>query len=200
MNAHAPSPIKFASPLEGALYMLKRGFRVFPLMPNSKEPYEWNKEKKCEPRYRPLAGGVNKATTSAKRVKEWHALNPQINFGIAAGKRLFILDPDMKDGKNGFADLKQFGPLPRTLTTATPTGGQHLYFETNTGASWMASLPSASRSRRGRYTTFAEAWRPAWRPSGSSRTSSTSYSDTSRSQRSQELTIGFSMPKRKAMR
>jgi hypothetical protein len=51
--------------------------------------------------------------------------------GIPTGKRsgIFVIDLDLKDGKDGLAELRKLGDVPVTYTVATPTGGYHLYFQ-----------------------------------------------------------------------
>src|SRR5262245_27002419 len=51
-------------------------------------------------------------------------------IGLATGERsgVFVVDLDQKDGKNGIGEFMAMGPVPDTLTSATPTGGAHLYF------------------------------------------------------------------------
>lgn len=53
------------------------------------------------------------------------------NVAIACGpSRLVVLDVDVKDGRDGFAELKQEGiALPETYSVRTPTGGLHLYYQ-----------------------------------------------------------------------
>lgn len=55
---------------------------------------------------------------------------PDHGIGLATGERsgIFVLDLDLKDGKNGLAALEALGPVPQTLVVQTPTGGFHLYF------------------------------------------------------------------------
>lgn len=50
--------------------------------------------------------------------------------GLATGAKsgVFVLDVDMKNGKDGLATLAKLGPLPPTYTVATPSGGKHFYF------------------------------------------------------------------------
>ena len=52
--------------------------------------------------------------------------------GIRTGDGLFVLDLDVKDGKDGVAALEQVlagRELPDTVVVYTPSGGVHLYFE-----------------------------------------------------------------------
>lgn len=52
-------------------------------------------------------------------------------WGVPCGpdSGILALDVDVKNGKNGFEKLKEFGPLPQTQTQVTPSGGRHYLFE-----------------------------------------------------------------------
>ena len=114
------------TPLSGALDMIRRGYAVFPLRPGIKKPFE---RENCPPDLVLLAGGINIATRNPKLVERWHAMCPDINFGVS-GKGLGILDVDVKE--NGVAaaqaDVQSLDPCPPTLTIKTPSGGLHAYY------------------------------------------------------------------------
>lgn len=55
------------------------------------------------------------------------------NAGVATGDGVVVLDIDVKGGRDGRPALEALGPLPLTLTVATPSGGRHLYFATPPG-------------------------------------------------------------------
>jgi RecA-family ATPase len=125
---------------EAALEMARRGFRVFPLLPNTRIPFQWNmddpNERNCSPNDRSLAGGIHKATRDETVINSWfdHELDPDfdyvsddINYGVS-GAGLVILDVDVKNNKPGVEDLLSLGSLPPTFTVGTTTGGMHLYF------------------------------------------------------------------------
>lgn len=132
MNAIAP--MTHAAPLSacnGALHMVQLGFKVFPLRPNTKEPFE---AQNCGPELKAMIGGIYRATTDAQKVKSWFDTVPDANYGVYTGDHL-CLDVDVKNGKLGIEDLISLGPLPATLTVTTPTGGMHLYFQAEPGLS-----------------------------------------------------------------
>lgn len=124
-----------------ALDMARRGFHVFPLLPNAKVPFEWRKDdpskRNCSPKDKGvLAGGIKIATRDEATIERWfaHELDPDfeydtddINYGVAGAGQI-ILDVDVKGGKPGVEDLLSLGALPQTFTVSTPTGGMHLYF------------------------------------------------------------------------
>jgi len=111
----------FQKPLDGALYLLDKGFKVFPLKPNQKDPaftgwQEWAK----------------KATR--KRVQEFGTANSLHNWGVYLGATGHMaIDVDNKHGKDGsknFTNLiLQRDEIPTTLTVTTPSNGIHYYFK-----------------------------------------------------------------------
>jgi bifunctional DNA primase/polymerase-like protein len=120
------APRTFASPLEGALFMAAKGFRVFPLQPKTKNPFE---SEVAPSKYRTLCGGYHIATKDEKRIRGWQKACPELNFGVYAGDGV-IADVDMKNGRDGFAAYKRdFGDEPDTFRVNTPSGGAHLYFD-----------------------------------------------------------------------
>lgn len=104
-----------------ALAYAQRGWAVFPLTPGMKIP---------------IAGsnGLKDATTDPAIITAWWTRTPNANIGIATGKSsgVWVIDIDMKKGKDGAASLKAFAeqhadtPAP-TQRVRTPSGGAHLY-------------------------------------------------------------------------
>ena len=107
-----------------ALEFAQRGWRVFPLLPDSKKPHAGS-------------AGFHDATDDADTIRAAWQTCPQSNVGIATGKpsNVFVLDVDCDpEGKiDGMAELKRLekkhGPLPQTFTVLTPRGGRHLFFQ-----------------------------------------------------------------------
>lgn len=101
--------------LEAALSYAARGWRVFPCKLHSKEPATLH--------------GFKDATTDPTRLAS--LFSTDCNLGIATGQGLFVLDIDVK-ASNGETTLQaweaRYGPLPRTYTVRTPSGGTHYYF------------------------------------------------------------------------
>jgi hypothetical protein len=94
-----------------------RGFRLFPVIPGTRQPA--------------LAGWQQRATDDASRVAQWwnswqYGL---ANIGVALGNPYHVLDIDVKKGKNGVASFLKLGLEFDTLTVRTPSGGYHLYYE-----------------------------------------------------------------------
>ncbi len=114
--------MRFRTPLEGALFMAGKGFKVFPVNPNMKVPtltgwQDW----------------AEKATM--QKVKDYGTANPMHNWGVYCGASdITVIDIDVKNGAKGdtnFAEIvgqanEKHAP---TLTVATPSGGLHLYYK-----------------------------------------------------------------------
>ena len=99
-----------------ALGYLKRGRVVLPLQPRGKTPV--------------TASGVLEATTEAGVVNNWWTQKPDMNVGIATGKRsgLFVVDIDEEAGEASLRKLeKKHGALPETVEVVTGRG-RHLWF------------------------------------------------------------------------
>lgn len=109
------------SKLDRALALAEQGFKVFPLVENSKVPA--------------IKGWPRKATTDPARIRRWWVdpvtgWKQDYNIGIATGHGLAVIDVDDKGNKRGSNALaaleREHGPLPATLTSRTPSGGRHL--------------------------------------------------------------------------
>ncbi|ACZ38911.1 bifunctional DNA primase/polymerase [Sphaerobacter thermophilus] len=100
-----------------ALAYAARGWPVFALAPRAKVPLARSR-------------GHHDATTDARAVREWWALWPDANIGIAlGGGRLVVLDVDRRHG--GDATLaaveREYEPLPPAPAVRTGDG-LHLYY------------------------------------------------------------------------
>jgi hypothetical protein len=102
------------------------GFKVFPLVPNSKRPA--------------IEGWKERATTDLDTIRDWWAggefTGCPVGIATGPGSGVWILDIDIKHGINGFAVFRDIArangasveEFTRTMTVATPSGGAHLYF------------------------------------------------------------------------
>ncbi|MDT0388259.1 bifunctional DNA primase/polymerase [Streptomyces dubilierae] len=124
-----------------ALTAAERGWHVFPLRPNTKQP-ALHGESAC-PRTGPCTRGHRKweqrATTDPDRIRAAWAHAP-FNVGIATGPSgLLVVDLDVlkdnssTDAPDGAATFEALcertgRPVPRTRTVRTASGGLHLYF------------------------------------------------------------------------
>ena len=71
------------------------------------------------------------------------------NFGVVPGK-LLIVDLDVRPGRNGYNALDRHGlELPDTLTVATPSGGLHLYYQSDLSSEQASALRLGRLSNEG---------------------------------------------------
>lgn len=104
--------------LQAALEWARRGFPVFPLRENEKEPIHdaWQ----------------NIATTDEATIRAlWTdpVLRTERNYNIGTlCTNMVVVDIDVKDGKDGYNQYAQIGGHYDTLVVQTPTGGFHCYF------------------------------------------------------------------------
>lgn len=119
--------------LRAALWHARRGLPVFPLAPNTKAPAGKD------------ANWRHLATTDPSQIEQWWRDAP-FNIGLATGPAgLLVIDLDRlkpsdevppanlaagtTDGRAVLDHLAAMhGPIPRTWTVTTPSGGTHLYF------------------------------------------------------------------------
>lgn len=102
-------------------YAIQHNWRVFPVNPRTKAPTTPN--------------GFKDAVTDPNIIIGWWP-EPSTNLGIgvATGQRsgIFALDVDVKGSSNGKLSLErleaEYGPLPATVTSETPSGGLHYLF------------------------------------------------------------------------
>jgi hypothetical protein len=106
--------------LEAAENYARRGWRVFPLKPNNKNPL--------------TAHGVKDATADPAIIRGWWQRWPNANIGIACGASgLLAVDLDVKHNKDGPAEWRRLAAERGfsengTLTNCTPSGGRHLLY------------------------------------------------------------------------
>lgn len=108
------------SKLAAALTWARRGFPVFPLISNGKEPAfdeTW----------------YETATTDEDAIRAmWTdpVLRTERDFNIGVDcTNYVVVDVDVKQGKDGHNQYMQLGGSYDTLVVRTPTGGFHCYFE-----------------------------------------------------------------------
>ena len=109
------------SMLEHALCYARGGWAVFPLAQGTKVPLTGS-------------NGFKDASTDTDIISRWWAETPAANIGMATGdlSGVWVIDVDIKKGKDGRASLKayaeQFEEQPRpTRRVRTPSGGLHIY-------------------------------------------------------------------------
>lgn len=89
----------------------------------------------CGADKRPLTmHGFKDASTDPEQIRLWWKKWPDALIGIPTGTKtgIFVLDVDMKNGKDGEGSLAaleaKYGKLPETKEVRTRSGGRHLYF------------------------------------------------------------------------
>jgi hypothetical protein len=107
-------PAENKSLLDTALDLASKGYPVFPLRPNSKEP-------SC-------ANGFREATTDPNRIRKWWSYNQDYNIGIAA-PNLLVVDVDDHEQFGAGTKQKLFGDFvpPELPVVQTAGGGYHYY-------------------------------------------------------------------------
>lgn len=122
----------FQRPVDGALFLYRQGFKVFPLVPNSKIPVAKGWQEWAD-------------TASESKIQDFGKANPMHNWGIHC-RGLLVIDLDKKDkAKNGFESLKKLladksQRLTETFSVTTPTGGKHLYYRSSQGKNTVGAL------------------------------------------------------------
>jgi hypothetical protein len=107
--------VSFPSKLTSALAMERRGFDVFPLAPNSKQP-------------KAGSNGFKDAVCDDKQIRRWWKEDPEANVG-ASTERFIVIDVDpRKKGDETFAELELSEEFPTTARAKTQGGGVHIYY------------------------------------------------------------------------
>jgi hypothetical protein len=106
--------------MEYALSYIGQGYAVFPLAPNSKNPFTEH--------------GFKDASKDPETVRQWWSRWPEANVGVVTGRisGIVVLDIDRKHGVDGAVSAAELD-LPKTLTIRTPSGGFHLFFRAPQG-------------------------------------------------------------------
>jgi Bifunctional DNA primase/polymerase, N-terminal/Primase C terminal 1 (PriCT-1) len=104
--------------LAAALKLAEKGFAVFPCLPHAKEPRT--------PR------GFLDATKDPAVITAWYRGWSNCNVGIATGapSNVVVIDVDVKhDGEKSVRQMEsEFGPLPPSVESVTPSGGRHVFY------------------------------------------------------------------------
>ncbi len=79
-----------------------------------------------------IAGGCHSATPHPAAVAKWRARGFNLSLACGPASGVLALDIDRKGDVDGFAAFAElvgeFGPLPETVESITPSGGAHLLF------------------------------------------------------------------------
>jgi hypothetical protein len=87
----------------------------------------------CKPGKRPYVCWGTAATSDIEQVRQWWGHWPDAMIGMSCGPSgIVAIDIDVKDGKNGWEAIDErmldWGQLPGTRTTRTPSGGSHMIY------------------------------------------------------------------------
>lgn len=106
--------------LQSALDWAARGFKVFPLVENGKEPAH-------ESTWLEFASN-DESAIRAMWTDPVIGTERDYNIGVECTD-FVVVDIDIKEGKDGYNQYMQIGGSWDTLCVRTPSGGYHLYFE-----------------------------------------------------------------------
>lgn len=110
------------SKVEAAVQWARRGYRIFPCLPD--EPgREGNAKRAKKPAWE---GWTEWATTDEATIRSWWQ-GQEWNIGVLTTD-LVVVDIDMKRDRDGMASWMQVYGGFDTLTVRTPSGGLHLYY------------------------------------------------------------------------
>src|SRR5215475_8631938 len=107
------------TPLEGALQYAGRGWRVIPCrFDKISRIRNWPAAASCDP----------------ETIITWWTEWPSAWIALLCGCGFVVIDVDTGEAHNnvdGFGTLAQLGPLPETRRVRTPTGGMHIYLQSD---------------------------------------------------------------------
>lgn len=92
-----------------ALWYAKRGWPVFPCLPNGKQPH--------------IKNGFYQATTDLQRIKDWWDKHPDSNIGLPTGHHFDVIDLDGPEGLQSIQGMN----LPEIHGKVSTPRGFHLY-------------------------------------------------------------------------
>jgi hypothetical protein len=113
------------------MYAEEWGWHLFPIKAMTKD--------------KPLIAWSKYASNDPVTIAEWWMKWPTANIGLDCGRSgILVLDVDQHSKENNGAQSKMFleleyGDLPVTLRSQTPTGGMHYFFK-GTGRSTVGEL------------------------------------------------------------
>lgn len=106
-----------------SLVGLPASWRLFPVAGDGRSPL--------------IAGGCHSASVDPAMIARWQARGCNLALACGPASGVLALDIDAKGEVDGFAALAElaaeFGPLPETVESRTPSGGAHLLFAYPTG-------------------------------------------------------------------
>ena len=137
---------------EAALHYHSLGWRVFPLIPNGKVPFN-----KGSAGY-VLSQQAKKRKLTRQEISDMWDFEPEANIGLYPGTHsgLSIIDLDIKEaeGINGIETLQRNdlqNVLDAGLLVSTPSGGTHLYFGATKHLPLNFNSGNYTKDERGQY-------------------------------------------------
>ncbi len=133
--------------VERSAPLVAQGIPVFPCWEKANGKIQSNGKARNPDGKNPYsAHGFRDATTDAGRISAWAAQWPDALVGVPTGKAsgLFVVDVDVKNGKDGFASLQAKGwSLPETRAHRSKRGGgMHYLFRYPDGKQLKSSASS----------------------------------------------------------
>ena len=125
--------------LSEALSYARRGWPVFPCDPDNKEPLV-GRDKDANGKPIEGTGGVKKATTDERQIREWWGRWPHALIGVALGGKmgLWVVDLDHTDPPEPIEDVEArlvaaVGKLTPGPRSRTQSGGIHIWLKLPAG-------------------------------------------------------------------
>ncbi|MBO0676882.1 bifunctional DNA primase/polymerase [Mycolicibacterium sp. S2-37] len=119
-QADAPKPLGGV-----ALWYVKQGWPVFPLLPNQKVPATRN--------------GFKDATIDEDRIRAWWTRHPDSNIGLQTGVKFDVIDIDGPEGIKSLSELSEDKIPPVHGKVGTPRGF-HLYVQVDENSGNKAGI------------------------------------------------------------
>ena len=153
---------------KAAIEYARLGFRVFPLVPNTKDAFKGSR-------------AIHDATINEFAIYNWWNIYPDANIGFHLNaSRAVAIDADTYKSECQWWDFIQSRTLPETLTQVTPNGGTHFIFLAQPGDEFAGTLcdkvdirhnhyillpPSVVNGRKYAWSNWIEpSVRPDWLP------------------------------------
>ena len=121
------------SQLSTALEYCELGIRIFPVHGIVDGKCTCGGRADCKPGKHPaVKRPYDIASTDPSRIRRWWKQFPDANIGIPTGRRFGFFVLDIDPDKGGWESLRwleeQCGPLPKTWSARTGSGGRHDFF------------------------------------------------------------------------
>ncbi len=119
--------------IDFAIFYAKKGWYVFPCREKEGFPYKDRNGKEKIPSTKSpyISGGLKASTIDINIIKSWWTKWPNACIGISCEQsNLFVIDIDVKNGKNGINNFMQLGIYDGdALHSRTPSMGIHVIFK-----------------------------------------------------------------------